>query len=72
MSKINDWLDKYLFDDDTAIRYLEAYIKIRASQKEAMRKYYQKNKETLDAKHKQYRQSHPEYRKKKETPVLLP
>lgn len=78
MSKINDWIEKNLFDDDTAIRYLEAYLKIRASQKIAMQKYYQKNKAKLDEKHKIYRQTNPEYRKriaekrKNKAPVLLP
>lgn len=78
MSKINEWLDKYLFDDDTAIRYLETYLKIRSSQKVAMQRYYQKNKIKLDEKHKIYRQTNPDYRRRiaekrrDKTSVLLP
>lgn len=69
MSEINDWIQKNLFDDKTCIRYLESYLKTRASQKAAMQRYYQKNRAKLDAKHVIYRKRITEERK---TSLLLP
>lgn len=69
-TKITEFLDRMLLDDDTAIRYIEEYMAYKVKLREKHNKYYQAHKERLDEYNKQYKR---EQRRKNRTPVdVLP
>ena len=64
MNNILTFLTEVKLTEEQAIAVITAYLEQKRKKKELAQKYYAKNKEKLDKKHREYRVKNPVYRSK--------